>query len=100
MESTQEQIAPVTAATPEELAQKGVQNTLGVIKVVENLFNGLRAGSYPLHVTENVQAGMQFLAQFHSQLVSQLPAGLVEEMRKAQMPPAAATEVPSEPVKA
>lgn len=87
------------ATTPD----KGVQNTLGVIKTIESLFNGLRAGSYPLHVTEQVQAGMQFLAQFHTQLVSQLPPGLVAEMQKAASSPvvdAPKAEAPSETVQA
>lgn len=81
------------AATPETDAAKGVQNTLGVIKVVEGMFNAMRAGTYPLHVHDAIVAGMQFLSQFHGQLISQLPPALVEEMRKANSVPAAtATE--------
>lgn len=86
-----------TAPTPEDTAKKGIENTLGVIKVVEGLFNALKQGSYPLHVTEPVMAGMSFLAQFHNQLVGQLPPAVVEDLKKAQMPVAApaVSEVPN-----
>lgn len=60
--------------TPE---QKAIQNQLGVIQVVERLFNGINAGSFPLRATDDVMAGMSFLSQFHEQLVAQLP----EDMR-------------------
>lgn len=78
--------ASVTPATPEEMAKKGIENTLGVIKVVEGLFNASKRGTYPLDVTEQMMAGLSFLAQFHSQLVSQLPPAVVEDLRKAKLP--------------
>lgn len=86
--------APVqeaTTPTPEDIVKKGIENTLGVIKVVEGLFNALKHGTYPLHVTEPVMAGMNFLAQFHTQLVGQLPPAVVEDLRKSQMPPTVPT---------
>lgn len=91
MENQQEQ-----AATPEAQAGKEVQNTLGVIKVVEGLFNALRRASYPLETHDAVVAGMNFLAQFHTQLVNGLPPALVEEIRKAQagVPAAPVAEAP------
>jgi hypothetical protein len=67
----------------EEQVGQGVQNTLGVIKVVEGLFNAMRQASFPLNTHDAIVAGMNFLSQFHNQLVGQLPPGLVEELRKA-----------------
>lgn len=64
--------------TPE---QKAVQNQLGVIAVVERLFNGINAGSFSLLATDDVMAGMSFLSQFHKQLVAQLPP---EELAKVK----------------
>lgn len=86
----QEAVAP----TQEDTAKKGIENTLGVIKVVEGLFNAAKRGSYPLEVTEQMMAGLSFLAQFHNQLVSQLPPAVVADLRKSQMP--AAPEVSNE----
>jgi hypothetical protein len=95
MENQVEVQPEVVAPTPENTADNGIQNTLGVIKVVEALFNALKRGSYPLEVSESVMAGMNFLAQFHTQLVSQLPPTVVDGLRKSQ-----AGEVSSEPTKA
>jgi hypothetical protein len=64
--------------TPEE---KATQNQLGVIQVVERLFNGINAGSFPLKATDDVMAGMNFLAQFHKQLVAQLPEDLKAKIK-------------------
>lgn len=86
--------APVTAPTPEEIAKKGIENTLGVIKVVEGLFNAAKRGTYPLEVSEPMMAGLSFLAQFHNQLVSQLPPAVVEDLKKASMPLAPGAAVP------
>lgn len=76
----------VTTPTPEDIAKKGIENTLGVIKVVEGLFNASKRGTYPLEVSEQMMAGLSFLAQFHNQLISQLPPAVVEDLRKAQTP--------------
>lgn len=89
-------VQEIAVPTAEDIARKGIENTLGVVKVVEGLFNALKLGSYPLHVTEPVMAGMQFLAQFHTQLVSQLPPAVVEELKRAQTP-ASVPEVSNEP---
>jgi hypothetical protein len=56
--------------TPEE---KALQNQVGVITVVERLFRAVDSGTFPLRAHEDVMAGMNFLAQFHKQLVAQLP---------------------------
>lgn len=85
METQTETKAP--EQTPE---QKAVQNQLGVIAVVERLFNGINAGSFPLRATDDVMAGMSFLSQFHKQLVAQLPP---EELAKVK----AATEATNVP---
>lgn len=83
-----------TAPTPEDIAKKGIENTLGVIKVVEGLFNAAKRGTYPLEVSEQMMAGLNFLAQFHNQLVGQLPPAVVADLRKSQSPVApAVTEV-------
>lgn len=79
---------PVSTPEQDEKA-KGVQNTLGVIRVVEGLFNAMHRGTYPLQVHDAIVAGMNFLSQFHGQLISQLPPALVEELRKAQGVPEA-----------
>lgn len=101
MENQVEVPQEVAGAAQENTADKGIQNTLGVIKVVEGLFNALKRGSYPLEVTEPVMAGMNFLAQFHTQLVGQLPPGVVDELRKAAAQPTIPTgEVHSEPAQA
>lgn len=87
-----------TAASEQTEAQKGVQNTLGVIRVVEGLFNAMQLASYPLKTHDAIVAGMNFLSQFHAQLINQLPPALVEEMRKANGVPAipAAEKKPEE----
>lgn len=86
------QETPVVTQEQDEKA-KGVQNTLGVIRVIEGLFNAMRRASYPLETHDAIVAGMNFLSQFHSQLVGQLPPGLVTEMRKAN-----GVEAPEAPV--
>lgn len=90
----------LVAASQEDQAAKGVQQTLGVIRVIEGLFNAMQRASYPIQTHDAIVAGLQFLSQFHQQLVGQLPPGLVDEMRKAaQTQPVAEApkaEVPSE----
>lgn len=63
-----------TAAEAPSDAQKGVQNLLGVIKVIESLFHAINAGSFPMAQHDEVMNGMNFLSQFHKQLLEQLPA--------------------------
>jgi hypothetical protein len=62
--------------------------------VIERLFNAVNAGSFPLRVHDDVLAGMNFMAQFHKQLVSQLPPAVIEEVKKrnAPRPPEATNE--------
>jgi hypothetical protein len=67
MENTETKAPEVT---PE---QQAVANQLGVIQVVERLFNAVNVASFPLRAHEDAMAGMSFLAQFHKQLVGQLP---------------------------
>src|SRR4051812_15769205 len=84
------------AKTPEQTA---VENNLGVVMAIERLFRAVNAGSYPLQVHDDVLAGMNFMAQFHKQLVSQLPPAVIEEVKRHNTP-AAAPEAPSEQPKA
>lgn len=84
------------AKTPDQTA---ADNQLGVVMAIERLFRAVNAGSYPLHVHDDVLAGMNFMAQFHKQLVSQLPPAVLEEVKRRNAPPAA-TEAPSEQPKA
>lgn len=91
MEELKESVA---VASQEYEKAKGVQQTLGVIRVIEGLFNAMQLASYPIRTHDAIVAGLQFLSQFHSQLVGQLPPGLVDEMRKAASQPAPAAEAP------
>jgi hypothetical protein len=68
----------VTAA-PEPSTE--VKSQLNVIQLVERLFSGINAGSFPLRATDDVMAGMNFLAQFHKQLVAQLPSETREKLQ-------------------
>lgn len=61
--------------------------------VIERLFHAVNAGSYPLKAHADMLAGMNFLAQFHKQLVSQLPADVLEEIKKRNSPPVPTAEV-------
>lgn len=81
-EATQETAAPVEK-TAEQTAQ---ENQLGVVMVIERLFNAVNAGSYPVRVHDDVLAGMNFMAQFHKQLVSQLPPSVIEEVKARNQP--------------
>jgi hypothetical protein len=66
--------------------------------IVERLFHGVNAGTYPLRAHDDVLAGMNFLSQFHKQLLSQVPPEFVEEVRRRNSPQP--QEVKNEPVKA
>lgn len=68
-----ETTAAVETKTEETPEQKGIQQQIGVIAVVERLFRGVDAGTFPLRAHDDVMAGMNFLAQFHKQLLAQLP---------------------------
>jgi hypothetical protein len=85
METTVEQAKP--EVTPE---QQAVANQVGVIQVVERLFKAVDAGTFPLRAHEDAMAGMSFLAQFHKQLVAQLP----EEVRTKLQAEAANAHTP------
>lgn len=76
-------------AEPTE-AEKATANQLGVIQVIERLFRAVDAGSFPMRAHDDVTAGMSFLAQFHNQLVKQLPEDVQAALRKTQ-------EAPNEP---
>lgn len=77
--------APETK-TPEQNAQ---ENQLGVVMAIERLFRAVNAGTYPLSAHDDVLAGMNFMAQFHKQLVSQLPPAVIEEVKRRNAPAAA-----------
>jgi hypothetical protein len=64
--------------------QKNIANQLGVIQVIERLFRAADAGSYPMRAHDDITAGMSFLAQFHNQLVKQLPEEVQAQLRKDQ----------------
>lgn len=80
---------PQAEKTQEQAAQ---ENQLGVVMVIERLFRAVNEGSFPLRVHDDVLAGMNFMSQFHKQLVSQLPPAVVEEMKRRNAPPEATNE--------
>lgn len=80
---------PTVEKTPEQVA---LENNLGVVMVIERLFRAVNAGSFPLTVHDDVLAGMNFMSQFHKQLVSQLPAAVVDEVKKRNAPTEAVNE--------
>lgn len=69
-------------------AEKALENQLGVIRVVEHLFKAIDAGTFPLRVHDDVMAGMSFMAQFHKELVKQLPEDVRAKVEAANAPTA------------
>lgn len=83
MQELKDTVTAPAAKTPEQTA---AENQLGVVMAIERLFRAVNAGTYPLSAHDDVLAGMNFMAQFHKQLVSQLPPALIEEVKKRNAP--------------